>query len=92
MRLWLDPNGVVVNDGRLLSHISSYGSLSEAAKEEDFKLLSDTGSDRRESDPGAGSPAWSRNRPRRHLVAYCRATASSTRRISSSREWTLSFT
>lgn len=54
MRLWLDPNGAVVNDGRLLSHISSYGSLSEAAKEEDFRLLSDTGSDRRKATPAPG--------------------------------------
>ncbi len=42
MRLWVDPKGALVDDQRLLAYVSSHGSLSEALKDGDFVLLSDT--------------------------------------------------
>ena len=43
MRFWLDPKGDMVDDQRLLAYIAAHGSLSEALKSGDFKLLADTG-------------------------------------------------
>lgn len=43
MRFWLDPKGNIVDDQRLLAYLTVHGSLSEALKSGDFKLLADTG-------------------------------------------------
>lgn len=43
MRLWIDRNGSIVDDERVLAYIAVHGSLSAALEAGDIELLSESG-------------------------------------------------
>lgn len=70
MRLWLDPHGSIVDDGRLLSYISAHGSLSAALQDGDFRLLSDVDGTQADGRSGSGARPSSIRDRRRRLTDY----------------------
>lgn len=76
MRIWMDSKGALVNDERVLGAIAAAGSLSAAANDIDFTLVSPSEDEylhgSRLRGEGEGGDSDAAKRPRRRLADYLR--------------------